>query len=103
MSLLPRALLRQRSIVSVGRSSFRSNIASLHTSLELSAELLLQNRPNDVILRFKQRADKDIDELHPLEKNLYALGLLFNGDVPKALEVQTQVDQTISDLLIYGA
>ena len=75
----------------------------MHTSLELSAELLLQNRPNDVILRFKQRADKDIDELHPLEKNLYALGLLFNGDVPKALEVQTQVDQTISDLLIYGA
>ena len=32
-----------------------------------------------------------MDGLHPLEKNVYALGLLFSGEIKDALDVQSQV------------
>lgn len=69
-------------------------VAPLHTSLESSVQLLLQNRPDDVVSCFKERGDKDMDDLHPLEKNVYALGLLFSGDTKQSLAVQTQVLMT---------
>jgi hypothetical protein len=34
-----------------------------------------------------------MDELHPLEKNVYALGLLFSGKKEQAINVQSQVFQ----------
>jgi hypothetical protein len=34
-----------------------------------------------------------MDELHPLEKNVYALGLLFSGEKEQAINVQSQVFQ----------
>lgn len=66
-------------------------LTDLQSSLESSTRLLLSNQRDSLISCFKERGATDMDSLHPLEKNLYALGLLFNGEIKDALEVQTQV------------
>ena len=63
----------------------------LQVSIESSIELLLQYRPDDVVSCFKERGNRNMDDLHPLEKNVYALGLLFSGDLEQSLDIQTQV------------
>jgi hypothetical protein len=55
--------------------------------------MLLANQHEDVVSCFKDRGDRNIDELHPLEKNVYALGLLFSGEKEQAMKVQSQVIQ----------
>lgn len=71
-----------------------SGVPPLQASLESSVELLLQYRPDDVVSCFKERGNKNMDDLHPLEKNVYALGLLFSGDLEQSLDMQTQVSST---------
>ena len=66
-------------------------LTPLQSSLESSTRLLLSNQRENVIACFKERGASDMDVLHPLEKNIYALGLLFNGEIKEALEVQSQV------------
>jgi hypothetical protein len=74
-------------------TSFISESTTLHNSLESSTKMLLANRHEDVVSCFKDRGDRNMDELHPLEKNVYALGLLFSGKKEQAINVQSQVFQ----------
>jgi hypothetical protein len=74
-------------------TSFISETTTLHHSLESSTKMLLSYRHEDVVSCFKDRGDRNMDELHPLEKNVYALGLLFGGEKEQALTVQSQVIQ----------
>jgi hypothetical protein len=74
-------------------TSFISETTTLHDSLESSTKMLLANRHEDVVSCFKDRGDRNMDELHPLEKNVYALGLLFSGEKEQAINVQSQVFQ----------
>lgn len=74
-------------------TSFISETTTLHNSLESSTKMLLANRHEDVVSYFKARGDRNMDELHPLEKNVYSLGLLFSGEKEHALDVQSQVIQ----------
>jgi hypothetical protein len=74
-------------------TSFISETTTLHNSLESSTKMLLANRHEDVVSCFKDRGDRNMDELHPLEKNVYALGLLFSGKKEQAINVQSQVFQ----------
>lgn len=72
-------------------SSFITETTTLHHSLESSTKMLLANQHENVVTCFKSRGDRSMDELHPLEKNVYALGLLFTGEKEQALNVQSQV------------
>lgn len=67
------------------------HVAPLHSSIESSVQLLFQNRPNDVISRFKEKGDSNMGELHPLEMNVFALGLLFSGNIEESIAIQSQV------------
>lgn len=86
--------LRTTSWTSIRKfTSFISETTTLHNSLESSTKLLLANRHEDVVSCFKARGDRNMDELHPLEKNVYSLGLLFSGEKEQAVHVQSQVIQ----------
>ena len=94
--LLTRTLRHHGVTGSLAKSLHRkmSEAPLLQVSIESSIELLLQYRPDDVVSCFKERGNKNMDDLHPLEKNVYALGLLFSGDLEQSLDIQTQVLST---------
>lgn len=89
MSVIRFLKARRQHVHSLNTVLLITRAASLHSALEESTKLLLANRHEGVIHCFHERGEKN--ELHPLEKNVYALGLLFSGDKLKAADVQSQV------------
>lgn len=90
MSVLSLCLssVRRKNVSDIKAALLVTRAASLQSSLEQSTKSLLLNKHDRVIHHY---AEKNISELHPLEKNVYALGLLFSGDKLKAADVQSQV------------
>ena len=80
--------VRRKHVGGIKAALLVTRAASLQSSLEQSTKLLLMNKHENVIHNY---AEKNTNELHPLEKNVYALGLLFSGDKLKAADIQSQV------------